>query len=106
MWASRNSPQVCVRRQCAMVLVPSTESFPARRGLYGGGPPPASLHGHERGREARFWIEALSTPRSFESLASRVTRFTMGASVVEGFHAAGALGGALFPVQVQRQPLL
>src|SRR5262249_54181312 len=41
-----------------------------------------------------------------ETLASRVTRFTIGASVAEGFQAASAFGGALFPVHVQRQSLL
>src|SRR5947209_9348430 len=43
---------------------------------------------------------------SFDSLASRVASSTTGASVVEGFQATGAFVSALFPVHVQRQPLL
>jgi len=38
----------------------------------------------------------------FETLASRVTRFTIATSVVEGFQAVSACTGALFPTQVQR----
>jgi len=35
-----------------------------------------------------------------------VTRFAIGANVVEGFQATGAFGCPLFPVHVQGQPLL
>src|SRR4051812_4866858 len=42
----------------------------------------------------------------WETLASRVTGFRIGASVVEGLQAAGAFGGALFPLHIQREPLL
>src|SRR5436189_3045534 len=42
----------------------------------------------------------------FETLAPRVTGFWIGASVVEGFQAAGAFGGVLFPLHIQREPLL
>src|SRR5262249_52319957 len=44
--------------------------------------------------------------KRLDSLASRVTRFAIGASVVEGCQATGAFGCPLFPVHVQGQPLL
>src|SRR5262249_31545752 len=45
-------------------------------------------------------------PEKVESLASRVTGFRIGASVVESFQGSGPLAGALFAVHVQRQALL
>src|SRR5262245_35973364 len=54
-----------------------------------------------RGVTSRCCTKVLS-----ETLASRVTGFRIGASVVERLQAAGAFTGVLFAVHVQRQPLL
>src|SRR3954453_20430267 len=55
---------------------------------------------------ASMVTRAPSRSRISDSLASRVTGFRIGASVVESLQAAGAFAGALFAVHVQRQPLL
>src|SRR5262249_23887147 len=57
------------------------------------------------GRTPRRVILA-SNRRISETLASRVSRITIGASVVEGFQTTGTFGGALLAVHVQRQALL